>query len=222
MCALAVCYADRFAAAAIVAADTLHAFSKAVESGLLWALAAVFWRCALEGGRIPSAYFATAAFILAVSMWETSYLLAYHENLRHASRRALMRRCFGLNLRIRLPWWTSTTSSDATTPYGHDTEIRCCGWWPEAGGDGGARLPMRRRGICDVFPGKTRKMFWSTGQLRASIERAAFGARHRKIDGRARGPDRRNQRAGGELNRTRDSQLAPRGRPTVSVTASIG
>jgi len=105
-----------FAAAAIILLIRFLLFRKPVESGLLWALAATALALRFGGvGRIPSAYFATAAFILAVSMVETSYLLAYHDELTALpSRRAFHEALLRLQPLIRLRWSTSTTSSAAT------------------------------------------------------------------------------------------------------------
>jgi len=72
-------------------------YRKPAESGLLWALVASLLSLRFGGaGNIPSAYFATAAFILAFSMIETSYMLAYHDELttlpsRRAFQEALLR-----------------------------------------------------------------------------------------------------------------------------------
>ncbi|MEY2394807.1 MAG: hypothetical protein QOF94_1152, partial [Acidobacteriaceae bacterium] len=71
-----------FAAAAVALLIRFLLFRKPVESGLLWALAAAFLALRFGGvGRIPSVYFAAAAFLLAGSIVETSYLLAYHDEL---------------------------------------------------------------------------------------------------------------------------------------------
>jgi diguanylate cyclase (GGDEF)-like protein len=75
----------------------LFRYRKPIESGLLWSLAAAFLGLQAGGaGRIGSAYFATGGLILACSMVENSYLLAYQDELtslpaRRAFNDALMR-----------------------------------------------------------------------------------------------------------------------------------
>src|ERR1700687_2706098 len=71
-----------FAAAAVILLIRFLLFRKPVESGLLWALAASFLALHFGAvGRIPAVYFAAAACILAGTIVETSYLLAYHDEL---------------------------------------------------------------------------------------------------------------------------------------------
>ena len=73
-----------FAAAAVVLLIRYLLFHKPVEGGLLWALAASLLSLHFGGvGRIPTAYFAAAAFILAGAIVETSYLLAYQIGRAH-------------------------------------------------------------------------------------------------------------------------------------------
>src|SRR6202034_3287570 len=79
-----------FAAAVVVSLIRFLLFHKPVENGLLSAMAPSFLALRFGGvGRIHAAYFAAAAFILAASIVETSYLLAYHDELTTLpSRRA--------------------------------------------------------------------------------------------------------------------------------------
>ena len=61
-----------FAAAAVALLIRFLLFHKPVESGLLWALAACCLALRFGGvGRIPAAYFAAAAFLLASAIVET-------------------------------------------------------------------------------------------------------------------------------------------------------
>ncbi len=86
-----------FAAALAILLVRFLLYRKPVESGLLWSLAAAFLGLQAGGvGRIPSAYMATAGLILASSIIENSYVLAFHDELtglpaRRAFNGALLR-----------------------------------------------------------------------------------------------------------------------------------
>jgi len=94
-------------------------------------------------------------------MVETSYLLAYHDELTALpSRRAFMKHCCGCSPLIRLRWSTSTTSSAATILTGTIPGMKCCGWWHRGlarvtGGGQAYRCGGEEFAI--VFPGKTTK-----------------------------------------------------------------
>src|SRR6202034_3332147 len=112
-----------FGLAAVVLLIRFLLFRKPAESGLLWALAASFLSLRLGGaGRIPSAYFATAAFILAASMVEASSLRPHHDELTTLpSRRAF----HDALLRLEPPYSIAMVDIDhfkrCNDTYGHDT-----------------------------------------------------------------------------------------------------
>src|ERR1022692_1012841 len=55
---------------------------KPIEPGFVWSVAAVFlWLQFAPLGKMADAYVATAALILTASLIETSYVLAYHDEL---------------------------------------------------------------------------------------------------------------------------------------------
>ena len=86
-----------FAITSLILLVRLCRYSKPIESGLLWALGAAFLGLQAGGtGRIGTAYFATSGLILACSMVENSYVLAYQDELtslpaRRAFNDALLR-----------------------------------------------------------------------------------------------------------------------------------
>ena len=101
-----------FAAAGVTLLVRFLLLRKPVESALLWSLFAFFLAMHFGGqGRIALAYSATAALILAVSIIETSYLLAYHDELT-----------------TRLPWSILIISSSSTTSTVTTPETRFCAW----------------------------------------------------------------------------------------------
>jgi len=220
-----------FAAAAVVLLIRFLLFRKPVESGLLWALAASLLALRFGGaGRIPSAYFATAAFILAVSMVETSYLLAYHDELTTLPSRRAFHEAL---LRLESPYSIAMVDIDhfkrCNDTYGHDTgdQVLCMVASRLARVTGGGQA-YRCGGeeFAIVFPGKTTKdVLDHLEQLRASIEASSFRLRGNHQDRRqeARGPDRRirarsRTRSGHAIRQlSRAPALAE-----LSVTASIG
>jgi diguanylate cyclase (GGDEF)-like protein len=221
-----------FAAAAIVLLIRFMLFRKPVESGLLWALAAVFLALRFGGaGRIPSAYFATAAFILAVSMVETSYLLAYHDELTTLPSRRAFNEAL---LRLEPPYSIAMVDIDhfkrCNDTYGHDTGdqvLRMVAARLARVTGGGQAYRCGGEEFAIVFPGKTTKdVLEHLEQLRASIEASSFRLRGHSKDRRqeARGPDRRNQRGRGRTQTGHAiRQLARAAAPDeLSVTASIG
>jgi diguanylate cyclase (GGDEF)-like protein len=219
-----------FAAAVVVLLIRFLLFRKPAESGMLWALAASALALRFGGaGRIPSAYFATAAFILAVSMVETSYLLAYHDELTTLpSRRAF----HDALLRLQAPYSIAMVDIDhfkrCNDTYGHDTGdqvLRMVASRLARVTGGGQAYRCGGEEFAIVFPGKTTKdVLEHLEQLRASIEASSFRLRDSNKDRRqqARGPDRRNQRVRGQTGHairrlTRDAESTE-----LSVTASIG
>jgi diguanylate cyclase (GGDEF)-like protein len=71
-----------FSVTSIILLIRLFRRGKPVENGLLWALAAAFLGLQAGGtGRIGAAYFASGALILACSLVENSYVLAYQDEL---------------------------------------------------------------------------------------------------------------------------------------------
>jgi diguanylate cyclase (GGDEF)-like protein len=221
-----------FAAGAIVLLIRFMLFRKPVESGLLWALAAGFLALRFGGvGRIPSAYFATAALILAVSMVETSYLLAYHDELTTLPSRRAFNEAL---LRLEPPYSIAMVDIDHfkrfNDTYGHDTGdqvLRLVASRLGRVSGGGQAYRCGGEEFAVVFPGKTTKeVFDHLEQLRASIEASSFRLRGSEKDRRqeARGPDRRGQRTNARTATGHAIRQLARGGASkeLSVTASIG
>ena len=227
---LAFSTAIAFAAAAVVLLIRYLLFRKPVESGLLWALAAGALALRFGGaGRIPAAYFATAAFILAVSMVETSYLLAYHDELTTLPSRRAFHEAL---LRLQAPYSIAMVDIDhfkrCNDTYGHDTGdqvLRMVASRLARVTGGGEAYRCGGEEFAIVFPGKTTKdVLEHLEQLRASIEASSFRLRGNNKDRRqeARGPDRRNQRGRGQAGRAIRQLARAVAADELSVTASIG
>ena len=221
-----------FAAAAVVLLIRFLLFHKPVEGGLLWALAASLLALHFGGvGRIPVAYFATAAIILAGAVVETSYLLAYHDELTTLpSRRAF----HDALLRLEAPYSIAMVDIDhfkrCNDTYGHDTGdqvLRMVASRLARVTGGGQAYRYGGEEFAIVFPGKTTSdVLEHLEKLRATIESSKLRLRGPDRRQETRGPDRRIQRGRGR-GQTGHAirQLARANAPAsseLSVTASIG
>ncbi|MGA2919604.1 MAG: GGDEF domain-containing protein [Candidatus Sulfotelmatobacter sp.] len=219
-----------FTLAAVVLLTRFLLFRKPAESGLFWAMAAAFLALRFGGaGRIPSAYFATAAFILAASMVETSYLLAYHDELTTLPSRRAFHEAL---LRLQPPYSIAMVDIDhfkrCNDTYGHDRgdEVLCMVASRLARVTGGGQA-YRCGGeeFALIFSGKTTKdVLDHLEKLRGDIEASSFRLRGKDRRQETRGPDRRNARArAGSKTGHAIRQLSRLASATeLSVTASIG
>jgi len=222
-----------FAAAALILLTRFLLFHKPAESGLLWALAASLLALIFGGvGRIPTAYFAAAAFILAGAVVETSYLLAYHDELTTLpSRRAF----HDALLRLAAPYSIAMVDIDhfkrCNDTYGHDTGdqvLRMIASRLARVTGGGQAYRCGGEEFAILFPGKTTNdVLDHLEKLRADIEASTLRLRGPERRQEARGPDRRNQRGRGRVQTGRAIRQLARVAPSpasnqLSVTASIG
>src|SRR5580704_7353246 len=219
-----------FAAAAVLLLMRFLLLHKPAESGLLWALAACFLALYFGGvGRIPTAYFAAAAFILAGAVVETSYLLAYHDELTTLpSRRAF----HDALLRLQAPYSIAMVDIDhfkrCNDTYGHDTGdqvLRMVASRLARVSGGGQAYRCGGEEFAILFPGKTiAEVLEHLEKLRADIEASKLHLRGQDRRQEARGPDRRNQRGRGRAQTGHAIRQLSRATPSneLSVTASIG
>jgi diguanylate cyclase (GGDEF)-like protein len=218
-----------FAAAAVVLLIRFLLFHKPVESGLLWSLAASVLSLRFGGiGRIPTAYFAAAAFILAAAVVETSYLLAYHDELTTLpSRRAFHDALLGLESPYSIAMVDIDHFKRCNDTYGHDTGdqvLRMVANRLARVTGGGQAYRCGGEEFAILFPGKTTAdVLDHLEKLRTDIEAAKLRQRGPDRRLQARGPDRRNQRGRARPAGHAIRQLAqPHSSPDLSVTASIG
>jgi len=217
-----------FAGATIILLVRFLLFHKPVESGLHWALAACFFALRFGGaGRLPTAYFATAALILASSVVETSYLLAYHDELTALpSRRAFHESL----LRLTPPYSIAMVDIDhfkrCNDTYGHDTGdevLRLVASRLARVRAGGQAYRVGGEEFAIVFPGKTTpEVMDPLEQLRLEIAASSFRLRGTERRQEARGPDRRNPRPRTQTGHAIRKLSQPAAPAELSVTASIG
>jgi len=219
-----------FAAAGIFLLVRFLLTRKPVDSALLWSLSAFFLALRFTSiTRVSTVYSATAACILAASIIENSYLLAYHDELTTLpSRRAFN----DALLRLQNPYSIAVVDIDHfkrfNDTYGHDTgdqvlRLVAASLARVTGGGQAYRWGGEEFNI--LFPGKTTAEVGDhLEQLRGTIESSEFrmrGGDRRQV---ARGPDRRNDRARGRAGKGRAiRELAQEKLPApLSVTISIG
>jgi diguanylate cyclase (GGDEF)-like protein len=203
---------------------------KPLDCALAWSLAA-FWLYLrfLGTPRISGVYSSTAACILAVSIVENSYLLAYHDELTTLPSRR------GLNdalMRLQAPYSIAVVDIDHfkrfNDTYGHDTGdqvLRLVASKLSHVTGGGQAYRCGGEEFTILFPGKTLDdVVDHLETLRERIESSEF--RRRGEDRRMvpRGPDRRNERTRGRGRKGHAiRQLAQESiTERLSVTVSIG
>jgi GGDEF domain-containing protein len=219
-----------FAAAGVFLLARFLFTRKPVDSAFLWSLSAFFLGLRFTGvARVSTVYSATAACILAASIIENSYLLAYHDELTTLpSRRAFN----DALLRLQPPYSIAVVDIDHfkrfNDTYGHDTgdqvlRLVAAGLSRVTGGGHAYRCGGEEFNI--LFPGKTTsEVVDHLEQLRAAIESSEFRMRGGDRRQAPRGPDRRNERTRGRARKghairelAQEKPLAP-----LSVTISIG
>lgn len=219
-----------FAGAAIVFIIRYILFRKPVESGLLWALAACFLALRFGGAsQIATAYFASAALILTGAIVETSYLLAYHDELTTLpSRRALNEAL----LRLQPPYSIAMVDIDhfkrCNDTYGHDAGdqvLRSVASKLARVSGGGEPYRYGGEEFAILFSGKTTaEVLDHLENLRSMIEGCKLRLRGPDRRQQPRGADRRNQKARGRMETGRAirrlAQSASSG--AIAVTVSMG
>ncbi len=195
--------------------------SRPLEAGLLWAAAA--WLLGLNGGGmdpVAKTYIGMAAVILLASVVETSYAMAYRDELTGLpSRRAF----HDAVARLQAPYVVAAVDIDhfkqINDTFGHETgdEVLCLVASRLARVTGGGQ-PFRVGGeeFTILFPGKVvAEVLPDLKQLRGAVEDAVFRLRGDDRRAQPRGPERRS--AGQRTARPRARHAAGELRVTVSI-----
>jgi diguanylate cyclase (GGDEF)-like protein len=172
-----------FMAALVVVLVRFKLLRKPTESGLLWALLATLMSFqAGAAGPTARAYVATAALILASSIIENSYFLAYHDELTSLpARRAFNEALF----RLEEPYAVAVVDIDHfksfNDTYGHETGdqvLRMVAARLARVNGGGQAYRVGGEEFSILFPGKAAKdMLPHLELLRAVIETSNFRVR---------------------------------------------
>jgi diguanylate cyclase (GGDEF)-like protein len=203
-----------FIIAAVVMLIYLADRRRPVESALFWALIAAF--IALNAGganHLTSAYFATGGLILSVAVLETSYTMAYRDELTQLpSRRALNQELAKIGDNYAIAMIDVDHFKSFNDTYGHETGDQVLQMIASRLADvSGGGKPFRYGGeeFAVVFPGKSvDDAYPSLETLRMRIEATPF---------RVRGNDRRT-----DGNRKKKKHKGRNARGPVQVTVSIG
>lgn len=221
-----------FAGAAIVFLIRFAAYRKPVDSGILWALAGSFLALYSGGtGRIPAAYFAASACILAFAAVEASYLLAYHDELTTLPSR----RAFNEALpQLQAPYCIAMVDIDrfkrCNDTHGHDVGDQVLRLVASKLGRVSGRGQAFRCGgeeFAILFPGRSlAEVLDCLEELRATIEDSTLRLRGGDRRQQPRGPDRRKfttqaRMAKGQAIR-KLSNATNANAIEISVTVSIG
>jgi diguanylate cyclase (GGDEF)-like protein len=226
-----------FVAAAAVFVRRFFQTRKPIEPGFVWSVAAVFmWLEFAPIGKMSDAYVATAALILAASLIETSYVLAYHDELTGIrGRRAFNESLLSLDQQYAIAIIDIDHFKKFNDTYGHDVgdQVLCmvAARLTQVGGDGQA-FRCGGEEFAIVFRNASAKeAFEHLDSLRQIIEKSTFHVRgsdrraetvaekvaEKKNDLRAGKPDRRKSA------KKKIATASPNQQPDhLSVTVSIG
>lgn len=214
-----------FAAAIITFGVRYWQTRKPIETGFVWSLAAVFlWLYSTPIGKTADAYVATAGLLLVASIIETSYVLAYHDELTGIpGRRAFNEALLSLDQSYAIAIVDIDHFKKFNDTYGHDVGDQVlrmvASRLAEVGGEGRA-FRCGGEEFAIVFRNTAaRDAAEVLERLRQSVQNSSF---------RLRGSERRSaaRAAEGERRKTtsRKSKKAPLlpVSEDLSVTVSIG
>ena len=233
-----------FVAAIAVFVRRFFQTRKPIEPGFVWSVAAVFlWLQFAPVGKPSDAYVATAALILGASLIETSYVLAYHDELTGIrGRRAFNEALLSLDQQYAIAIVDIDHFKKFNDTYGHDVgdQVLCmvAKRLSQVAGDGQAfRCGGEEFSI--VFRNTSAKeAFEHLDSLRQIIEKSTFHVRgadrraeksaEKRSDRRAVESDRRKsaKKKAAAARRSEQGDLFPQpaSQPPdhLSVTVSIG
>jgi diguanylate cyclase (GGDEF)-like protein len=182
-----------------------------VEHGLFWALVTAF--IALNAGgasHLSSAYFATGGVILGIAVLETSYTMAYRDELTQLpSRRALNEAMLKVGDAYTIAMVDVDHFKQFNDTYGHETGDQVLQMIASRLADvsgGGRAFRYGGEEFAVIFPNRSMdEAFPNLEVLRKAIEKSAFTVRDRGDRRTANGKKRKKQ-----------------GKKRITVTVSIG
>ncbi len=201
-----------FGAAVVLQATRFMIYRNALESGFLWTLVAAF--LAVHGVRanwVATTYFSTAGLILVVSLIQTSYRMAYHDELTGLpGRRAMNEALLKLGSRYAVAMVDLDHFKQFNDSYGHRVGDQCLRMVAAKLGrvsGGGEAFRYGGEEFSVIFPGKSLKeALPHLEQLRGTVEASGFVLRGR---GRPR-------------KKPANPKASTAPRPVITVTVSIG
>jgi len=213
-----------FVAATAVFVRRFFQTRKPIEPGFAWSVAAVFmWLQFAPTGKPADAYVATAALILGASLIETSYVLAYHDELTGIrGRRAFNESLLSLDQQYAIAIVDIDHFKKFNDTYGHDVgdQVLCmvAKRLSQAGGDGQA-FRCGGEEFAIVFRNTSAKeAFEHLDSLRQVVGKSTF-----QVRGSERRAERRAEKRSDPRNDLRNDLRkgeADRRKPTRRKTAS--
>ncbi len=208
-----------FVAAIAVFVRRFFQTRKPIEPGFVWSVAAVFmWLQFAPVGKASDAYVATAALILAASLIETSYVLAYHDELTGIrGRRAFNESLLSLDQQYAIAIVDIDHFKKFNDTYGHDIgdQVLCmvAKRLSQVGGDGQA-FRCGGEEFAIVFRNTSAKeAFDHLDALRQIIEKSTFHMRgsDRRAEAKAErtadaSAEKSSNRRAGELDRRKPAK----------------
>jgi len=197
---------------------------KPIEPGFVWSMAAVFlWLEFGPIGKMADAYVATAALILTASLIETSYVLAYHDELTGIrGRRAFNEALLSLDQQYAIAIVDIDHFKKFNDTYGHETgdQVLClvASRLSEVKGNGHA-FRCGGEEFAILFRNTSAKEAYEHLEaLRQTIQGSTFRVRglERRNPARTGEPDRR------KATRKKTTQAVAQPASDLSVTVSIG
>ena len=230
-----------FAAAVAVFVWRYVQTRKPIEPGFAWSTGAVFlWLDLAPVGKVSDAYVATAALILAASLIETSYVLAYHDELTGIrGRRAFNESLLSLDQQYAIAIVDIDHFKKFNDTYGHDVgdQVLCmvARRLTQVGGDGQA-FRCGGEEFAIVFRNTSAKeALEHLEALRATIEKSTFHVRgsdrraermsekSAEKNGERRGVERDRRKSAKKKTASASLNPSPERLPNyLSVTVSIG
>jgi diguanylate cyclase (GGDEF)-like protein len=213
-----------FAAAIGVFVTRFIQTHKLIEPGFVWSVAAVFlWLEFAPLGKMSTAYVATAGLILTASLIETSYVLAYHDELTGIrGRRAFNEALLSLDQQYAIAIVDIDHFKKFNDTYGHDVgdQVLClvASRLSKVRG-GGQAFRCGGEEFAVIFRNTSaRDAFEHLEALRQMIESSVFRVRgtDRRSAPRTE-PDRRRP-----VRKKASATPAPAASNGLSVTVSIG
>jgi diguanylate cyclase (GGDEF)-like protein len=199
---------------------------RATDSGMFWALIATWLGFQAGGaGKTGSAYFGTAALVLASSIVENSYSLAYQDELTGLSSRRAFNDAL---LRLKHPYAIAAVDIDhfkrINDNFGHDTGdqvLRLVASRLSRVSGGGEAFRVGGEEFTILFPGRTAKDVTDhLDLLRMNIESSSF--RIRTGEERRKAPRDSDRRSAGSRKTKKGTAPTDTQPGTVSMTVSIG
>jgi diguanylate cyclase (GGDEF)-like protein len=218
-----------FAITLVVLLARFAKFQKPVDSGFSWSLVSAFLGLhASVGNPVSTALLGTAAVILVLCIVETSYLMAYHDELTGLPARRAFNAAL---LQLQVPYAVAAVDIDHfkqfNDTYGHeigDQVLRMLAARLAQVTGGGQPYRVGGEEFTILFSGRSaRQVLDHLELLRALIEHSTFHVRLADRRKTKRGPDRRRNITRTETTlRFWKRSEEPRIGKELSVTVSIG